>query len=177
MEYVDVKYHKQVRRKLIGELGVVFPEIPQLLISHYLKKCKEFGRSYLHFKVDELPKSLNHQWRINRGRKLSFRLDPQVLQFRSRVSEALGQARWQFKSTGAFAAVILLESKLWVTTKCKVRQMDADNRVKGVLDAVEHAMELPDELAWSIHVFKIASKRERTTVYLFDLGDLIEFYY
>ncbi len=179
-DYKEVKFHKPVRMKLIGELGTVWPEMPQLILSHYIARCKEFGRASVNFKCDGLPMSLNHQYKKNRtGKdgKLSFRLDPKVLDYRMRVCEALGQNRWKFRPTGSYAAVILLESHLWIRTDRKVRQMDADNRVKPILDAIEHAMDLPDELCWNHHVFKVQSKRERTRVWLFDLGDVIEHYF
>jgi Holliday junction resolvase RusA-like endonuclease len=172
-EYKEVKIKTNVRTKLVGRLGEVWPEVPQLVLTHYLKKCKEYGRPQIHFQVDGLPMSLNHQYKKSGKR---FYLDPKALDYRVRVCESLGQRRWSFKPTGTFAAVIFLESKLWVTTKRQVRQMDADNRVKPILDAIEHAMDLPDELCWNIHVFKVTSKRDRTTVYLFDLGDIVEFY-
>lgn len=174
-EYKEVKYHKQVRLKLVGELGVVWPEMPQLILSHYLARCKEFGRPFINFKVDGLPMSLNHQYKKNK--QGGFRLDPKVIDYRLRVCEALGQNRWKFKPTGAYAAVILLETPLWITTRREVRQRDADNLVKPILDAVEHSMDLPDELCWNHHVFKVQSKRERTRVWLFDLGDIVEHYY
>jgi Holliday junction resolvase RusA-like endonuclease len=185
MDYKPVKFHRPVRMKLIGELGVVWPQMAQLILSQYMKQCKEFGRAVSHFKVDGLPMSLNHQYKKNKAyldkntgkMKSGFRLDPKILDYRMRVCEALGTNRWKFKPTGTVAAVILLESPMWITTKREVRQMDADNRVKPILDSIEHAMDLPDELCWNHHVFKIQSKRERTRVWLFDLGDVVEHYY
>lgn len=183
--YKEVKTHRPVRMKLIGELGVVWPEMPQLILSHYISRCKEFGRPFVNFKVDGLPMSLNHQYKKNRTytdketgeKKMSFRLDPKVLDYRMRVCEALGQSRWTFRPSGCYAAVVLLETPMWITTRREVRQRDADNLVKPILDAVEHAMDLPDELCWNHHVFKVQSKRERTRVWLFDLGDVVEYYY
>ena len=81
------------------------------------------------------------------------------------------------EATGVTAAVILLESQFWLTQKREIREKDADNLVKPILDAVQNATEVPDELHWQLHVFKLPSKWNRTTVYLFDLGDLVEFYY
>jgi Holliday junction resolvase RusA-like endonuclease len=178
--YKEVKIHRVMRSKLIGEFGRVWPEVAQIILLHYTKKCKDFGRSTVHFRVDGLPMSVNHQYKKGKAfktGKVTFRLDPKILDYRMRVCEALGTNRWKFSPSGTFAAVIFLESHLWLTQKREVRQMDADNRVKAILDACESAMELPDELCWTHHVFKVQSKRERTTVYLFDLGDIIEHYY
>lgn len=172
--YKEVKIHRVMRSKIVGEFGVVWPELGQMILTHLMKKCKDFGRPQMHFKVDGLPMSLNHQYKRSGKR---FYLDPKVLDYRQRVCEALGQNRWNFRPGGVYAAVIFLESKLWLTSERKVRQIDADNKVKGILDACEGAMELPDELCWTYSVFKVQSKKERTTVYLFDLGDIIEHYY
>lgn len=160
---------------MAGELGKVWPELAQIILQHYLKKCKDFDRPTLHFQVDGLPMSLNHQYKKNKNG--GFRLDPKILDYRMRVCEALGLRRFNFNKTSTYAAVLLLESPLWLTSKREVRQMDADNRVKAILDSCEHAMDLPDELCWNHSVFKVQSKRERTTVYLFDLGDIVEHYY
>jgi Holliday junction resolvase RusA-like endonuclease len=96
--------------------------------------------------------------------------------FRLLVLEALGEDRFKWKPNGPLAVVICLESKLWVTQTRQVRQMDADNKVKVVLDSIENATGIPDELYWHLHVFKLSSKRNRTTVHVFDLGDIVEFY-
>jgi Holliday junction resolvase RusA-like endonuclease len=72
--------------------------------------------------------------------------------------------------------VILLESPRWVTKKNTIRQMDADNRVKTVLDAVQDSLQIPDETNWEIHVYKIASTKEQTTCFIFDLGEVVSYH-
>ena len=72
--------------------------------------------------------------------------------------------------------MIFLESPHWITQKYTVREMDGDNRIKPTLDAIKNATGVPDETNWEYHVWKIASKQVRTTVFLFDLGDLVDFY-
>lgn len=79
--------------------------------------------------------------------------------------------------TGVTAAVVLFETPQWLTKKWTVRQKDVDNLVKPVFDAVEEAVHIPDERHWEIHAYKIASKKVRTIVYLFDLGDVIDYFY
>lgn len=194
------KWHKQVRVKLAGEIGVVWPETVQLLMEHYDRNCADKGLVMLKFKVDGLPISLNHmyekgegsayvkagtpgafqdksgRWR-KRGTGPSHRLRQEVIDWRIVVMEAMGELRWKWKPTGVTAAMLLFESPYWITGRRTIREMDADNKTKPALDAVQHATEVPDELHWQIHVFKLLSKRQRTTIFLYDLGDIVEHYY
>lgn len=187
-------WHKQMRVKIAGELGKVWPEEAQLLISHFEKKCLNRGLVNLSFRIDGLPISLNHMYdqtlifckendagafqdKQGRWRKRSNKLKPEVLDWRTIVAETMGDKRWLWKPTGVTAALLLFESNYWLTGRRQVREADIDNRVKPALDAVQHATEIPDELHWQIHVFKVLSKRERTTIFLFDLGDLLEYHY
>lgn len=185
---------RPVRIKMAGELGKVFPEEVQLLLSHYENKCKSKGLMKIDFRVDGVPKSLNHQYdeglafckadtpgafqdKGGRWRTRSRRLKPEVLDWRMVVMEAMGENRWKWKPTGVTGAILLFESPTWVTAKRTVREEDADNKTKPAFDAVEHATEIPDELHWQFHVFKILAKRRRTWIFLYDLGDVVEFFY
>lgn len=169
---------------MAGELGQVWPETVQMVLQHLVGNAKNHGRQWFHFRVNMLPKSLNKMYLKGRSfknkqgqQKTTFRLHPDIETFRVEVCQAMGIKRWQWKPTGVTAAVILLESQFWLTQKREIREKDADNLVKPILDAVQNATEVPDELHWQLHVFKLPSKWNRTTVYLFDLGDLVEFYY
>lgn len=186
---------------MAGQLGQSWPETAQLLMEHFQNKCDLRGLVRLNFQVDGLPLSLNHQYisgtpavyckpddpgafkdKAGRWRKKSsagFRhtLRPEALDWRMLVVEAMGRQRWLWKPTGVTAALILFESPYWLTGKRQVRENDIDNKTKPALDAVMHATEVPDELHWQLHVFKVQSKRQRTSIWLFDLGDVIESYY
>ena len=185
---------RQMRVKISGELGIVWPEEAQLLITHYQKKCANRGHINLHFRVDGLPKSLNHQYdrdlqfckpgtpgafqdKAGRWRVQSQRLKQEVLDWRVVVMESMGENRWKWKPTGVTAAILLFEGPQWLTARRTVREEDADNKTKPAFDAIEHATDVPDELHWQFHVFKVLSKRKRTSIFLFDLGDVIEFFY
>jgi Holliday junction resolvase RusA-like endonuclease len=72
--------------------------------------------------------------------------------------------------------MILLESPRWITKKHTIRAMDLDNRVKPMLDAIKESINSPDETNWELHVYKVASKKEQTTVAIFDLGDVINYH-
>jgi len=190
----DSKWNRPMRLKIAGELGVVWPEEAQILMQHYKRKCSERGLCTLGFRVQGLPKSLNHQYeeglsfckpdtpgafqdRGGRWRVRSYRLRPEVLDWRTLVTEAMGEDRWKWKPTGVTAAMILFESPHWLTARRMVREEDADNKAKPALDAVEQATTVPDELHWQIHIFKVMAKRKRTSIFLFDLSDVVEYYY
>lgn len=183
-----------MRVKIIGELGKVWPEEAQLLIDHYDRKCEDRGLIRLKFRVHGLPRSLNHQYedglqfckpgvpgsfqdKQGRWRVRGFRLKPEVIEWRTVVAEAMGDDRWKWKPTGVTAAMVLFESPHWLTARRMVREEDADNKAKPAFDAVEQATEVPDELHWQFHVFKVLSKRKRTTIFLFDLGDVVQYFY
>lgn len=189
-----------MRVKMSGQIGNVWPEAAQILIEHYQKKCANSGLVSLNFQVDGLPISLNHmyekgagsgyvkqgtpgafqdnkgRWR-KKGTGPSHRLRQEVLDWRVVLMEAMGRERWKWKPTGVTAAILFFESPNWLNARRQVREMDADNKIKPALDAVQHATETPDELHWQIHTFKLLSKRSRTTIHLYDLGDLVEYYY
>ncbi len=73
-------------------------------------------------------------------------------------------------------AMVFLQSPHWITQKHTMRDMDGDNRLKPLFDAIECCTGQRDNANWQHHCYKLASNIERTTVYLFDLGDLIEYY-
>lgn len=147
------------------------PSIIDILWNHYQTRCRELGLCFASCSVDVLPKSVNHQYIHTR---FNTRLDPDVYAFRLLVHQAMLREKW--KPTGLTASILIFESPLWLTKKNTVREMDVDNRVKPTLDAIEKCTATPDELHFQLHVFKIPSKRTRTTVYLFDTGDVTEYY-
>jgi hypothetical protein len=185
---------RQMRVKFSGELGLVYPETAQLLIDHLSRRCDDRGLLRLQFQVGGLPISLNHQYKdglsfckpgtagafqdkAGRWRVRNHQLRPEALDWRVVLSEAMGPLRHKWKPTGTTAALLLFETPHWLTGRRTVREMDVDNKVKPALDAVQHATDVPDELHFQIHAFKLLSKRQRTTVFLFDLGDVIEYFF
>lgn len=182
--YIPIRWTKPVRVKLIGEFGKSHPDVAKILLEYYTKLCTEKNLSKLFFQVDGLPISVNHMYdRVayrkagGKGLGVATKRSSELDDFRLQVRQALAFSRWDWKPTGPTAAILFFESPHWVTKERKVKAMDADNRVKPTFDAVEQATDTPDELYWHHHVFKVASKRSRTTVYLFDLGDVVEYYY
>lgn len=185
-KYQPVVWQKPVRVKLIGEFGKHYPEVAKMLIEYYTKRSVENNLSKLMFQIDGLSPSVNHMYDRVAYRKseenggglgVATKRSAELDSFRLQVRQVLAFSRWDWKPTGPTVAILFFESPYWVTKERKVKAMDADNRVKPVFDAVEQATDTPDELYWQHHVFKVASKRSRTTVYLFDLGDVVEYYY
>lgn len=159
-----------VRTKTTGDP----PRLAQIIINHYAEVCKESGRCYVSFVVDTLPISVNHQYVHTR---FNTRLKPEVHEFRARVKQSMGEKAARWKPIGTTAAVVVMQSPYWITKKRRIQRMDADNKIKPIFDAVEECTGAEDERHWNFHVFKIYSKRERLNVYLFDLGDVVEYYY
>lgn len=182
-QYSGVRHKQVMRTKLIGELKKVMPHEAQILVNAMSEECKKSGRCFVNFTMQGLPMSVNHMYDRIGYKKSSgqngviTKRKPEVDKFRLELMQAMAEKRFDWKPTGCYAAVILFESAHWLTLERKVHQMDADNRVKVLLDAIEIATDVPDELCWQVHLFKVASKRTRTTVYLFDLGDVVEYYY
>lgn len=148
------------------------PDFCQAIVGHLMKSCNDSGRQWARFSLDSLPGSVNHMKPYR-----SHRLAEWVGVFRQDVRNAMVKAGIDWKPTGVTAAVIAMSSSLWLTKEARVRKFDADNRIKPIFDAIEHATGQPDQNHWSFHVFKVPSKRERLTVYLFDLGTVVDYYY
>lgn len=165
------KQEIHVRTRSVGPLAENLPYTAQLLLNGLLKDGK--SRSHLSFAVNCLPPTVNNMYTHTR---FSTRLTPEAKSFRDLVALAIGHQRFLFKCKGTAIALIFLESPYWLTQKSTVREMDADNRVKPTLDGVKNATGVPDETNWEVHVWKCASKIERTTVYLFDLGDVVNYH-
>ncbi len=72
--------------------------------------------------------------------------------------------------------LIFLQSPFWLTKKDTMRDMDGDNRVKALLDAVQEATGVRDYTNWEFHCYKAASSTIRTTAYFFDLGDVVQWF-
>jgi Holliday junction resolvase RusA-like endonuclease len=171
------------------------PAVLRLLLGYYLDLSSQHRLSTLSFVVPgPLPLSLNHQKKRimtpvmkggsvvrGPGGKVLLRpseaLKPEVHEYRARVSRVIDEARRKaWRPLGVTAAIVLFESPTWLTQEKRVRKEDCDNKIKPALDAAALATGVPDELHWQVHAFKIPSKKTRTIVYLFDLGNVIDYY-
>lgn len=114
---------------------------------------------------------------VKKSQFMNQRLRPEVLHWRESVALAMGSLKESWRPSGITAAIILIESPYWLTARRTVRQQDLDNKLKPLIDAIQHATNVVDELHWQLHAFKVLSKRQRTTIFLYDLGDVVEYYY
>lgn len=130
-------------------------------------------RSTLSFSVGMLPPSANS---MHLHSRFNTRLTDESVLFRKLVNTAIGSQKFMFKTGGTVGGIIFLESPKWLTLEKKLKEMDVDNRPKALFDAVKHSLALADETNWEFHAYKILSKNIRTTVHLFDMGDMVEFY-
>lgn len=179
---------------IAGELGKILPPLAQHLITYLDAQADSKGLIKLNFSVGGLPRSLNKMYergvsfckvgtpgafqdKQGRWRVQNNRLRPDVIRWRETVAEAMGDLRFRWTPTGASAAILLFESPYWLDGRRGIRAKDVDNVIKPVLDAVQHATGAPDEAHWSVHGFKVLSKRQRTTIFLYDLGTVVEYFY
>lgn len=168
------KRHKpeglQVRVKTSSDA----PKLAEVIIHHLQKECHENGRQWVRFSIDDMPKSVNHMFFHRNNMRI---LQPHVKEFRSLVADTMNHQKINWAPVGVTAVVIIFQSPMWITLERRVREMDVDNRVKPLLDAIQHATGQVDERHWHFHAFKAPSKRTRSTVYLFDLGDVVDYYF
>ncbi len=125
--------------------------------------------------VDRLPKSLNAQYtRGTRRKGQAYDLDPEIKAFRDEMFLRLGHQRSTWNKGGLLVAIVVFHSPKWLTKELTVRKMDADNKVKAVFDAFEKATGICDSRIWQHFVFKSYAKETRTTLVVFDTGDIVE---
>lgn len=161
----------KIRLNHVGPLLKNLPITAQFIINGIMGLGK--NRCHLCFALNKLPPTVNNMYNHSR---YGTRLTEEAKEFRVSVALAIGHQRLHYKCGGTAAVLIFLESPNWVTQKLTIREWDADNRIKPLLDAVKIWINVPDETNWELHVWKVASTQTRTTCYLFDLGDLINFH-
>lgn len=161
-----------VRVKVVSEFGRAFPPTAAALIGWFNSQPRPLQQ--MSFSVGALPPSVNHMYARTAGGGRT--LSQETLNFRSHTAVAIGAQRFNWKPAGAVAALIFLESPHWVNKRHLITDMDGDNRVKSLFDAIQACTDVPDNTNWEHHVWKAFSRHTRTTVYLFDLGDLVEYY-
>lgn len=149
----------------------LLPPVPRFFRDTYKQLGLDAGREPFFLYLDGLlPRSLNHQYVHTR---FNTRLLPEVKQMRNTFAEAVRLKGIRFGPSGAVASLMVFMSPRWVTKKSAILQSDVDNRVKGVHDALQHALGLRDEQVWHSLALKLVSNRQATLVWLFDLGELV----
>lgn len=162
-----------IRIRHSGKIESGMPSMTRVLTEHFRRDCTANGRQHLHFSVPYIPPSLNHNLKRT---KTGFAKRGRVDQWQIEVMQAMGPLRHTWKPTGVTAAVLVIYSPLWLTLRRTVAKRDADNPVKATFDAIQQATEVPDELHWKFSVEKALAKRTRTSIWLYDLGDLVDYW-
>lgn len=160
----------KVRVTQRATFGEAFPPTARILFEAQFSNGKT--PNYTSFAVNALPPTVNHMYISFGGKRI---LSKESLAFRELVAIAcMGRQTW--KPTGAVMVMAFLLSPYWVTKERVMRHADGDNRLKPLLDAAQHALNVPDHTNWEYHLWKVYAERTMTVVYMFDMGDLVEFY-
>ncbi len=160
-----------IRKQVVREFGVDFPPTAVVLLEWALAQSKQNG--HLSFSVPSIPPTVNHLYNTIGDRWI---MSKEGKRFKQEVAASIGGMKAKWKPRGVVMVLIFLESPHWVTKKHTIRDMDGDNRIKALLDAVQAHTGYPDYTNWELHVYKVASLKLRTTTYLFDLGDVVNWH-
>lgn len=158
-----------VRTRVVKTFGVEFPDTACVLFNWVLSHSRKLDT--MSFSVPLLPPTVNHQYAHQGGRRI---LTDEARAFREIVAIAVAGRPWVPRCP--VMAMVFLESPHWITKRHTLRDMDCDNRLKPLFDAIQNGTRAPDCTNWEIHSWKVASAFTRTTVYLFALGDLIDWH-
>ena len=141
------------------------PTTAKLLIDMW----RGLGSRELYCSVPMLPVTQNNMYIRN-----THVLVNDIHALRQLVAYTLGHRKLEWKPRGIVGAVFVFEAPLWVTKAHTIKNADADNRVKCGLDAMAMATNMPDQKVWEVHAYKLVSKRIRTRMWLFDLGEVVD---
>lgn len=160
-----------IRTRVGREFGVDMPPTACVLLGSLLGQARPLPA--ISFAVGALPPTINHMYtQVGHRRVLSV----EAQTFRQLVTIGIGAKRFDWKPAGLVASLIFLASPHWITKKHTLRDMDGDNRIKPLFDAIQATTGVRDCTNWEFHCWKLASAKVQTIVYLFDLGDIVEWY-
>lgn len=146
--------------------------LAKLTLDPLKKLCQESGTDWIKIEVPMCPPSANSYLKHNRYGQTY--LSKKVGHFRMLMHAQWLRRKKEFSPQGTLFFVILVESTHWVTKKFTHGIRDVDNVPKVVLDAFKKASKIDDSLGWGNTNLKIPSSIERTHLYVFDLGDVVE---
>ncbi len=136
------------------------------------------GHPELYVEVPLVPPSANKLYRKTKMRpgkngKMAggMALDPAVVEFRDMVTAKLWGRK--FVPSGTVGLIIVVESERWLTKKFTVNQRDVDNPIKCTMDALQKALDMPDQLVFEVHCAKLFGRRDATHCWLFDISDVV----
>ncbi len=131
-----------------------------------------YGQGWWIFRAPVFPPTANNQYGKGRGGQ-KF-LKPELLKFRQDIAFCSRHLEKGYFTK--IAIIYLLCSPKWLNKDCTIRAMDTDNSVKTLGDAIQLALDMPDQLHWETHTFKIYSSREETIVLFRKLPNEVDFY-
>lgn len=161
----------KIRKQIVREFGIDFPPTANVLLEWAIAQSRQNG--LLSFSVADIPPTVNHLYNTIGDRWI---MSKEGKRFKQAVAASIGGMKATWKPQGVVMVLIFLQSPHWVTKKNTIRDMDGDNRIKALLDAVQAHTGYPDYTNWELHVYKVASTKVRTTTYLFDLGDIVNWH-
>lgn len=132
----------------------------------------------LFFNFEGLPVSANKLYKKNiyKNKKtdrmfINQKNTDEVTVLRIKVKKAIRDTGKKLEGKSTIAVVVMLESPRWLNKDRTPRKMDVDNSFKSLLDAIEKATGIPDEVNFQIMAFKVPSDVEKTRVYMYSLED------
>jgi Holliday junction resolvase RusA-like endonuclease len=91
---------------------------------------------------------------------------PEAVEFEKLLWIRFIQSRPKEWKPNLIQVTIVLRSPRWLTKKGSITKIDADNRVKPLLDAIEKPLGIPDQVFVDTRVIKFPDSIESTEVYL-----------
>ena len=142
------------------------------------------GRSQISFRIPALPPSVNSIY-LRATKKRTYAdgrvenqhtvvLDQEARDFVKLTAFYLNARRGEWTPRGLSAAVVVFESPTWVTAAKELRKKDLDNKIKVLFDAAAMALGKDDIRHSQLAAYKLFGHRDRTHVWLFDVGDIMD---
>lgn len=157
-----------VRRRAVENPGRLLR-----VIQLYTELCQSQGTGRIvNFHADGMPRSMNGLWHV-RADGRGFK-DAKTKSFEQKLHLA-GMEVMRKPIHGTCALVLAIESSSWLQQDNAVRDKDIDNYIKSPVDAVKRHLG-GDHLVWEVLNFKIQSTRDRTHVWIFEFGDIVDCY-
>ena len=113
------------------------------------------------FELPFLPKSVNKLYL--RSKTGGLYLNPKAVEFKNKVSEIL--EKLEFKKSEN-------KIKLIIEFYVKKKNLDIDNMIKLIQDSMNNIVYDDDRQVYELHVRKIISKENKTTVKVLEINDL-----
>ena len=114
--------------------------------------------------------------RKNQKTKKSFvgvNLSPDHEIYRWKIKDAIKKCVGELKIEGVMAIVPEFYSPKWLNQDNTPKQKDSDNLIKSLMDSIQEATSIPDELCFYHHLFKLYGAQDRLIFSVYDLPNEI----